>query len=41
VDLSRASACQAHFADAVDRLDAAGNLLVGQLGERSKAHRLG
>ena len=41
VNFAGASARQAHFADAVDRLDAAGDLLVGQLGQRSQAHRLG
>ena len=41
VDLAGAPAGEAHFADAVHGLDHAGDLLVGQLGERAQAHRVG
>ena len=38
VDLAGAAAGQADLADAVDGLDGAGDLLVGELGERPQAH---
>ncbi len=41
VDLAGASAGEADFADAVDGLNHARDLLVGQLGERAQAHRVG
>ena len=41
VDLAGAAAGEADLADAVDRLDDAGDLLVGQLGQRPQAHRVG
>ena len=41
VDLAGAPAGETHFADAVHGLDHAGDLLVGQLGERAQAHRVG
>ncbi len=41
VDLAGAAAGEADLADAVDRLDHARDLLVGQLGERAQAHRVG
>ena len=40
VDLARAAAGEADLADAVDRLDDARDLLVGDLGERAQAHRV-
>ena len=40
VDFARATASERHFSDAVDRLDAALDVLVRNLGERPQAHRI-
>src|SRR5262249_44025950 len=41
VNLARAAATEVHLADAVDRLNCALHLLVGNLGQCSQAHRIG
>ena len=41
MDLAGAAAGEADLADAVDGLNRAGDLLVGELGDRAQAHRLG
>ena len=41
VDLAGAAAAEADLADAVDGLDDARDLLVGELGQRPQAHRVG
>ena len=41
MDLASASAGEADLADAIDGLNRAGDLLVGELGDRPQTHRLG